>query len=248
MESKLAKPEWLFPVAGHRIGVVVEQDPASVTGSDGSLIDLSSCSPPSVTFGGARFTSSKPLAFHQRFHCRLKHEASLLDVSTPATVRTLRKAEDCEEWIIGCAFLCGLPLKAFETSFKMGVLTRRNHARYAVLLAATAVWEGGPAATEVEIVDMGAGGFSWNGSTCPRRGQKTLLRVEEPGFRLELAGEVRWSQKLSKGYSVGCSFITSDAAPKAEQAIRYYRSVVSDDSLWTTSQPAGEITESTLVR
>jgi hypothetical protein len=110
-----------------------------------------------------------------------------------------------------------------------GWLTRRSHQRLNVLLSASAVWEGGRRTPEIELSDLGYGGFCVRSATPAAIGSRVQLHVSERDCQVQLLGEVRWLTRTGDGYLVGCMFTGTNMSQTVNKIIDFYKSIIADE-------------------
>ena len=235
--AQLPRQFWYFAAPDRPIEVRIERrgDDPNVDGA--LLVDVSCCHPPTTSYGGVRIVAPSMLRYDETVSLDLRCVDGDLSLRIAAIVRTIRPAETPSSWLTGCVFAEALPIDALDAWVNAGWLTRRSHMRHSVLLSASAVWEGGRRTPEVELSDLGYGGFCVRSTTPAAIGSRVQLHVNERDCQVKLTGEVRWLTRTPEGYLVGCMFTGTNMSQTVNKIIDFYKSIIADDCGQADAEP-----------
>lgn len=226
-----SQQHWYFPIGKRPISVTVRRlNAASDAVAEGSLLDISCSVPPMSSFGGIRMVSPAILRFEEEVEVSLYGNTSDIEdyLQAKAVVRAIRPAEADSRWQIGCAFRHEVSLDRFETWVARGILSRRSHVRQPVILAASAVWEGRTRPTQVDLIDIGYGGFCLESAAPAQIGCRVHVAVQEKQCPLELKGEVRWTSNTNGKHQIGCMFTGRNMTQAVNKILDFYGSIVAE--------------------
>ncbi|MEX2093872.1 MAG: PilZ domain-containing protein [Pirellulales bacterium] len=227
--SNLPRQFWYFAAPDRPIEVRLERrgDEPNVEGA--LLVDVSCCHPPTTSFGGVRILTPSMLRYDEPVGIDLRCVDPTLTLRVDAIVRTIRAGDSPATWLTGCVFAEALSVDGLDRWVDAGWLTRRSHARLSVLLSASAVWEGGRRTPEIELSDLGYGGFCVRSTTPATIGSRVQIQVKERDCQVQLLGEVRWLTRTNDGYLVGCMFTGTNMSQTVNKIIDFYKSIIADD-------------------
>lgn len=225
----LPRQFWYFAAPDKPIGVRFDRqgDEPNVDGA--VLVDVSCCDPPTTSFGGLRIVAPAMLRYDEPVAVDMYCSDASLTLRVDAIVRTIRGGDSPATWLTGCVFAQPIAIDALDRWVDAGWLTRRSHTRLSVLLSASAVWEGGRRTPEIELSDLGYGGFCIRSQSPAAIGSRVQLQVTERDCQVQLLGEVRWLTRTDSGYLVGCMFIGTNMSQTVNKIIDFYKSIIADE-------------------
>lgn len=240
----LPRQYWYFAAPDRPIEVRLERQGGEPNVEGSLLIDVSCCHPPTTSFGGVRIVTPSMLRYDEAVRLDLRCVDPKLTLRIEAIVRTIRAAETPSSWLTGCVFAESLSVVALDQWVDAGWLTRRSHMRHSVLLSASAVWEGGRRTPEIELSDLGYGGFCVRSTTPAAIGSRIQLQVNERDCQVQLMGEVRWLTRNNDGYLVGCMFTGTNMSQTVNKIIDFYKSIIADEEAEFTDSASPPATTS----
>lgn len=227
--SHLPRQFWYFAAEDRPIEVRLEREGDEPNVEGALLVDVSCCVPPTTSFGGVRIIAPSMLRYDEPVGLDLRCLDPKLSLRVDAIVRTIRTGDSPSTWLTGCVFAKELSAADLDEWVDAGWLTRRSHMRHTVLLSASAVWEGGRRTPEIEVSDLGYGGFCVRSTTPAAIGSRVQLQVKERDCQVQLIGEVRWLTRTDDGYLVGCMFAGTNMHQTVNRIIDFYKSIIDDE-------------------
>jgi hypothetical protein len=234
----LPRQFWYFAAPDRPIEAKVQRQGGDPNVDGALLVDISCCHPPTTSFGGVRIVTPAMLRYDELVSLDLRCIDPKLSLRIEAVVRTIRPADTPSSWLTGCVFAEPLANDALDCWVDAGWLTRRSHMRHSVLLSASAVWEGGRRTPEIELSDLGFGGFCVRSTTPAAIGSRVQLHVKERDCQVQLTGEVRWLTRTDDGYLVGCMFTGTNMSQTVNKIIDFYKSIIADEGDPADTEPA----------
>jgi hypothetical protein len=191
-------PEQSVPVAIQRFE---EEEPAS-----GELIDIS--------VSGARIRSKAPLRFGETLVLHLESKASGLSITISCEVQWIRASQG--EWIVGCRFEHNLEGHLLEDYVERGLLERRETDRFEISLPASARFEISGQHAEVDMTNVGTGGFCFLSLSTGRIGSRVSVNLDR-SLNEAVEGRIMWHSLKDGMYLVGCQWVNRKGIDFAKQ-------------------------------
>lgn len=151
-------------VAGQVLPVAIERSDSDQPPVSGELSDIAVC--------GARILSQAPLRFGERFVLHLKSESAGLGIAVCCETQWVRRGTADDAWVIGCRFESRLELDLLEEYVDTGLLERRESDRRRISLSATVEFELTGEEAEVNVNNIGRGGFCFLSRTAGKVGSR----------------------------------------------------------------------------
>ncbi len=156
---------------------------------------------------GARLTVDVCIPFEEAVRLKIDVPELKLQLVVAAQVRWTWPVGE-RGWTLGCAFKPKLTEDALDQLATAGYANRRHHARFPLVLRATACWELGETNIPVVLYDASEGGFAMISPQLGGTGRNLLLHLcLADGTPASIGATIRWHRKTADGYLIGCSFI-----------------------------------------
>jgi PilZ domain len=193
----------VVPIAIQRFGK--GQQPAS-----GELVDIS--------VSGARILSDTPLQFGEKLVLHLESKPIGLSVSIGCHVQWIRGGGE-DKWTVGCLFEYHLEKQVLEEYVEDGLLERRQSDRYNISLPASVKFEGvADEETEVDVFNVGTGGFCFHSPTAGKIGSRVRMSLDDADDEVE--GRIMWQFADDGDYLVGCQWANRKGVTFAKQLMQ----------------------------
>lgn len=193
------------PIAIQRFGDV--QQPAS-----GELVDIS--------VSGARILSDAPLQFGEKLVLHLESKPTGLCVSIGCHVQWIRGGGSEDKWTVGCLFDYHLEKQILEEYVEDGLLERRQSDRYNISLPASVKFEGvADDETEVDVYNIGTGGFCFHSPTAGKIGSRVRMALDDATDG-EVEGRIMWQFADDGDFLVGCQWENRKGVAFAKQLMQ----------------------------
>jgi PilZ domain len=193
------------PIAIQRFGN--GQKPAS-----GELVDIS------VT--GARIFSDTPLQFGEKLVLHLESKPIGLSVSIGCHVQWIRGGSSEDKWTVGCLFEYHLEKQVLEEYVDDGLLERRQSDRYTISLPASVRFEGvADEETDVDVYNIGSGGFCFHSPTAGRIGSRVRMTLDDAADG-EVEGRIMWQFADDGQFLIGCQWANRKGVAFAKQLLQ----------------------------
>ncbi len=192
-------PEHEVPVAIQRFE---DEEPAS-----GELIDIS--------ISGARLRSKAPLRFGESLVLHLESKGADLSITISCEVQWIRGSQQ-DAWIVGCRFEHSLEGHLLEDYVEQGLLERRETDRFEISLPASVRFEISGQEAEVDITNVGTGGFCFLSLSTGRIGSRVSVNLDRSGNEA-VEGRIMWYSQKDGMYLVGCQWVNRKGIDFAKQ-------------------------------
>lgn len=174
--------------------------------SRGRVLDLSA--------GGAKLAVPCEVALQEVVEVRFDMAELISEVSVSASVCWARTAGG-SGWRLGVAFAEELPESLLSQMVSHGYIDRREFPRQATSLAASVQWEATRETSDVQLLDVSAGGFSLAGAPSTAPGSRLRLTITKPnGEQVVLSAVVCWQRPDENGQVLGCNYLEEGAFRK----------------------------------
>jgi hypothetical protein len=184
-------------VPGQVLPVAIERPDSDQPPLGGELSDITVC--------GARIHSEAPLRFGERFALHLESESVGLGIAVCCQTQWVRRGSSDDEWVIGCLFESRLELDSLEEYVDSGLLERRESDRRGISLPATIQFELSSEETDVELKNIGPGGFCFLSQTPGDIGSRILATIHESDAE-QVEGRIKWQSTNNGEYRIGCQW------------------------------------------
>ena len=169
-----------------------------------------------ITVSGARILSQAPLRFGEKFILHLASESANISIAICCEVQWVRQVATGDEWIIGCLFESRLELDLLEEFVSSGLLERRESDRRDISLPATIEFELTGEQTEVDVNNIGPGGFCFLSRSAGTIGSRVRVTFREFDTA-QIEGRVKWQSTNDGEYRIGCQWVNRKGRTLARQ-------------------------------
>lgn len=184
--------------AGQTIPVAIQR-PANDASAAGELINVSS--------SGIRVLADAPLKFGEKVVLHIVDDEIELNATIPSEVRWIRNADGGHRWTAGCAFEEEFDCEILETWLDRGLLERRQTDRHRGVFPATVEITGAcDGEVDVDLTDIGMGGFSFRSPVAGTAGGRVRLSPEGEQFGAA-DGRIMWRMEEDGEYLIGCEWM-----------------------------------------
>ena len=182
---------------GQVVPVAIQRPDDGQQPASGELMD--------ITVSSARILSQVPLRFGEKFILHLESESVGLSTGISCNVQWIRAGSGKDEWILGCLFESHLETDLLEEYVECGLLERRESDRSNISLPATIKLEVSGEETQVDVSNIGTGGFCYMARTGGTIGARVRLTIDEIDSR-EVEGRIKWESTNNGEHLVGCQW------------------------------------------
>lgn len=193
---------------GQVVPVAIQRPDEGEEPATGELMD--------ITVSGARILSKVPLRFGEHFVLHLESESVGLSITISSEVQWIRGGSKEDEWIIGCLFESRLEPDLLEEYVDSGLMERRESDRRDISLPATVKLELTGDETEVDVSNIGIGGFCYTARTGGTIGARVRLTFDEVDAE-QIEGRIKWQSTNNGEYLVGCQWVNRKGRTFARQ-------------------------------
>ena len=195
--------------AGQSVPVAIQRFDNGLEPASGELVDIS--------VSGARILSDSLLQFGEKLILHLEMNSIGVSISIKCQVRWIRGGSSGYKWTVGCLFEYHLEKGLLEEYVDDGLLERRQSDRYNISLPAYIEFEGGDHEnSEVDLCNIGTGGFCFQSSITGTTGSRVLMTLDDTSHGA-VEGRIMWKSAVDDEYLVGCQWANRKGVFLAQQ-------------------------------
>ena len=198
--------------AAQTVPIAIQRFANDQQSASGELVDIS------VT--GARILSDTPLQFGEKLILHLESKPIGLSVSIGCHVQWIRGGSSEDKSTVGCLFEYHLENQILEEYVEEGLLERRQADRYNISLPASMKFEGiADKKSEVDVYNIGSGGFCFHSPTAERIGSRVRMTLDDAADG-EVEGRIMWQFADDGDFLVGCQWANRKGVAIARQLMQ----------------------------
>jgi len=195
--EKLSTRKRYRVMLGQVVPVAIQRPDEGEQSASGELVD--------ITVSGARIRSQVPMRFGEKFVLHLESESVGLSITISCEVQWIRPGRNDDEWIVGSLFDSHIEADLLEEYVDIGLLERRESDRSDISLPATIRFEVSGDEMEVDVSNIGTGGFCYAAPTGGTIGSRVRLTFHEIGSTV-VEGRIKWQSTKNGEHLVGCQW------------------------------------------
>lgn len=195
--------------AGQTVPVAIQRLAKGQQPASGELVDIS--------VAGARILSDAPLQFGEKLILHMEPKPTGVSISIGCQVQWIRGDNSEDKWTVVCLFEYDLEKKLLEEYADDGLLERRQSDRHNTSLPASVKFEGvSGEKAEVDLYDIGMGGFCFQSLTAGTIGSRVRMTLDEAAHGT-VEGRIVWQSANDGEYLIGCQWVNREGISFAKQ-------------------------------